>query len=88
MATSKDKKKPKPITREEVEGLGHGELAKVATKRRIVASLPSSATSKASPAKPEIPEGLSPRQKTRREMSAAIAREQARVEGRNDGDES
>lgn len=87
MATSKGKKKPKPITAKELAGMSHADLAKVGTKRRIMASLPSSSASTSSPAKPELPEGLTPRQKTRREMSAAIAAEQARVEGRNDGDQ-
>lgn len=33
--------KVKPITRAELEGMSHGDLAKVKTKRRILAALPS-----------------------------------------------
>jgi hypothetical protein len=33
----------KPLTREEVEAMSHADLAKVKTKRRIAASLPSAA---------------------------------------------
>jgi hypothetical protein len=32
--------KPTPITRAELEGMSHQELAKVATKKRILAALP------------------------------------------------
>jgi hypothetical protein len=39
---SRDGDAPKPITREELEGMSHKDLAKVGTKRRLLASLPSS----------------------------------------------
>jgi hypothetical protein len=37
----RDADKPKPITREELQGMSLKDLAKVATKKRILASLPS-----------------------------------------------
>ena len=59
-----EKKKPKPITREELAGMSHKELASVKTKRRLMASIPEA------PAKPEKPaaddETLTPRQRMER----------------------
>jgi hypothetical protein len=88
MATSKSDKgegdKPKPITREEVEALGHEDLAKVATKRRILASLPTAeqaaAAAGAEDDAGDDDENLTPRGR----MSRGIAKEEQ--EAGNGGD--
>lgn len=86
MATSKGRKKAKPITREELAGLSHKDLASVGTKRRIMAALPSSAKPKTStPAKPkgaEIPEGTNPRRAARMRIEAGHAAREGRTDGK------
>lgn len=70
-------KKAKPITRGELAGLSHAELATVKTKRRIMASLPSEpAAAKPKPKASE--ETLSPRQRIERGYEKA---DQARLKG-------
>jgi hypothetical protein len=68
MASKKTSAPPKPITREELEGMGHKDLAKVKTKRRIAASLPTAADVEAEskPEKPKTKENLSPRERMER----------------------
>jgi hypothetical protein len=62
-------KKPKPITREELEGMSHKELAKVGTKKRILASLPGAEASGGSEQDDDdqaAAENLTPRQRMMR----------------------
>jgi hypothetical protein len=80
MADKKDKpEKPKPITREEVEALGHKDLAKVATKRRILASLPTAEEAGAAEVDDDDAgdEDLTPRQRIARGHAKADAERDA-----------
>jgi hypothetical protein len=81
-------KKPKPITREELEGMSHKQLAKVATKRRLMASLPSAedADGDAEDRQAEA-ENLTPRQRIERGHAQRDRAREARRKGGDDGDD-
>jgi hypothetical protein len=87
MATDKGDKdkgdKPKLITREEVEALGHKDLAKVATKRRILASLPTAEEAAAAEVDDDAgdDEDLTPRQRIARGHAKAAEERDAAEEG-------